>query len=116
MNSMKTFNPEVACRVHDGLNDDTFDWQPEWAAHYREYSFDHTEGVVNWDGLETVLPQIQQQLRRRYSFQRPGYCARLGASVSSRCGDVDVDADFERHPLVGGPRTLTNPKGAPAQL
>ena len=51
MNSMKTFDPEVACRVHDGLNDETFDWQPEWAAHYREYAFDHTEGVVNWDGL-----------------------------------------------------------------
>jgi hypothetical protein len=33
---MKTFDPEVACQVHDGLNDETFDWQPEWAAHYRE--------------------------------------------------------------------------------
>jgi hypothetical protein len=40
----------------------------------------------------------------------------LSASVPSRCGDVDVDADFVRHPLVGGPRTLTNPEGAPAQL
>ena len=51
MNPMRTFNPDVPCQVHDGLNDETFDWKPEWAAHYREYAFDHTEGVVNWDGL-----------------------------------------------------------------
>ena len=30
---------------------DTFfiEWNPEWAAHYRE-SFEHAEGVISWDG------------------------------------------------------------------
>ena len=38
------------------------------------------------------------------------------ASVSRCCSDVDVDADFERYPLVRGPGTLNDPEGAAAQL
>ena len=51
MNPMSTFNPDVACRVHDKLNDTFFDWKPEWAAKYREYAHEHDEGVINWEGL-----------------------------------------------------------------
>jgi len=36
--------------VHDGLNDNFIEWDPEWAASYREYSAQHDEGVVEWDG------------------------------------------------------------------
>ena len=52
MNPMDTFNPDVACRVHDGLNDRVFEWRPEWAASYRKHAEDFdTAGVVSWDGL-----------------------------------------------------------------
>ena len=47
---MSTFNPEVACRVHDGLNDDFIDWGPTWAASYREYSSEQGAGIMLWDG------------------------------------------------------------------
>ena len=50
MNPMDTFNPDQRCRVHDGLNDNFIEWDPEWAASYREYSAQHDEGVVEWDG------------------------------------------------------------------
>jgi hypothetical protein len=49
---METFDPDMACWVHDGLNDQIIDWQPEWAASYREYASDFdAPGVVSWDGL-----------------------------------------------------------------
>jgi len=51
MNPMSTFNPEVACRVHDALNKQVLDWQPAWAADYRRYASEHDTGVINWDGL-----------------------------------------------------------------
>ncbi|WP_426611325.1 hypothetical protein [Bradyrhizobium sp. McL0616] len=50
MNPMDTFNPDEPCRLHDGLNNDFIEWNPEWAAHYREYSFNQDEGVISWDG------------------------------------------------------------------
>jgi hypothetical protein len=28
---MNTFDASKLCKVHDGLNDCTFDWKPEWA-------------------------------------------------------------------------------------
>ena len=48
---MSTFNPDTPCRVHDQLNDKTFDWRPDWARHYRRYAREHDVGVIGWDGL-----------------------------------------------------------------
>jgi hypothetical protein len=45
MNSMKTFDPEKRCRVHDELNDKIIEWLPRWATLYREYAVKHDEGV-----------------------------------------------------------------------
>ncbi|MGY3075808.1 hypothetical protein ACVWZZ_002179 [Bradyrhizobium sp. LM6.10] len=50
MNPMDTFNPDEPCRLHDGVNNEFFDWNPEWAAHFREYSSKDEEGVIAWDG------------------------------------------------------------------
>jgi hypothetical protein len=50
MNPMQTFDPDVACRVHEGLNDKAHDWQPEWADSYRQYASEHDTGVIGWDG------------------------------------------------------------------
>jgi hypothetical protein len=46
---MVTFDPDAACLVHDQLLQQTSEWKPEWATHYRE----HAKGsdVVYWDGL-----------------------------------------------------------------
>ena len=49
MRPMATFNPDVPCMVHDELNDDTLEWKPEWASHYRENA--KGSGVVSWDRL-----------------------------------------------------------------
>jgi hypothetical protein len=51
MNPMQTFYPDVACRMHDGLNDKLLDWQPEWADSYRRYASEHDTGVIGCDGL-----------------------------------------------------------------
>jgi hypothetical protein len=49
---MLTFNPYRPCKVHDALNDCTFDWKPEWAEHYRTHAQAVvTSGAVIWDGL-----------------------------------------------------------------
>jgi hypothetical protein len=50
MQPMESFNPDVACRVHDILNNKTFDWKPEWAAHYRKYATQDGD-LMSWDGL-----------------------------------------------------------------
>jgi len=51
MNSMDTFDPDMPCRVHDGLNDQIIEWSPHWAPMYREHASKWDEGVVAWDGL-----------------------------------------------------------------
>ena len=51
MNPMDTFNPDMPCRVHDGLNDIILDWRPEWAEDYRRWAGEHDTGVIEWDGL-----------------------------------------------------------------
>jgi hypothetical protein len=51
MNSMDTFNPEQRCRVYDGLNNEMFKWEPEWAAAYRKYATTHDVGVIEFDGM-----------------------------------------------------------------
>ncbi|SFM51096.1 hypothetical protein SAMN05216573_102199 [Bradyrhizobium sp. Rc3b] len=48
---MDTFDPDRACQVHDGLNDQLIEWRPQWAAAYREHAAKWDEGVVSWDGL-----------------------------------------------------------------
>jgi hypothetical protein len=48
---MSTFDPEVACRVHDKLNDQVLIWKPEWADDYRQHADDFGDGVIEWDGL-----------------------------------------------------------------
>jgi hypothetical protein len=48
---MNEFDPTKRAIVHDEMNDKSFEWQPEWAGHYREYATQHTEGVIGWDGL-----------------------------------------------------------------
>ena len=49
---MASFDPTHPCLVHDGLNDCTFEWKPEWAGHCREHAEDRdTPGVIAWDGL-----------------------------------------------------------------
>jgi len=38
--------------VHDQLNDETFEWQPDkWLEHYRQYACDFGYGLIEWDGL-----------------------------------------------------------------
>jgi hypothetical protein len=51
MNPMSTFNPDVACCVHDKLNEKVFYWKPEWAADYRQHADDFGDGFIEWDGL-----------------------------------------------------------------
>jgi hypothetical protein len=51
MNPMSTFNPEKPCRVHDGLNDQIIEWNPQWAPLYLDHGVKHDEGVIAWDGL-----------------------------------------------------------------
>lgn len=50
MNPMSTFNPDVPCHVHDGLNNQVLDWKPEWAEHYRQNARESSPGVSGWDG------------------------------------------------------------------
>jgi hypothetical protein len=54
LHPMSTFDPRRPCKVHDRLNDRTFDWKPEWVGNYREYAEPHNPNdprVMNWDGL-----------------------------------------------------------------
>jgi hypothetical protein len=49
---MSEFDPSKPALVHDQLNDETFEWQPErWEANFRQYAEQWRPGVVNWDGL-----------------------------------------------------------------
>lgn len=50
-NPMDTFDPDRPCQVHDGLNDQTIEWKPQWGSMYREHGAKWDEGVVAWDGL-----------------------------------------------------------------
>jgi hypothetical protein len=51
MNPMSTFDPDKPCKVHDLLNDSTFEWKAGWANHWRTYAFEQGDGTVSWDGL-----------------------------------------------------------------
>lgn len=51
MRPMNEFDPEMPAMVHDALNDETFEWKPEWAANYLEHAVQDENGVIGWDGL-----------------------------------------------------------------
>jgi hypothetical protein len=51
MNPMSTFDPDRHCKVHDLLNDCTFEWKAGWANHWRTYASEQGDGTVSWDGL-----------------------------------------------------------------
>jgi hypothetical protein len=48
---MATFDPGEPCKVHDRLNDRTFDWRTGWAETYRRHARLGTDGHVYFDGL-----------------------------------------------------------------
>jgi hypothetical protein len=50
LNPMSTFEPDLPCRVHDRVNDRTFEWKTGWADDYREYALAESDGV-HFDGL-----------------------------------------------------------------
>jgi hypothetical protein len=49
--SMQTFEPSRPAMVHDELNQQTFEWQPEWQSSYEQYGELDGRGISNWDGL-----------------------------------------------------------------
>jgi len=53
LNPMSTFDPDRPSRVHDRINDETFDWRTGWASNYRMWAKpDKVDGTVSWDGLK----------------------------------------------------------------
>lgn len=50
LRSMIEFDPARPALVHDSLNDKMIEWQPDWAAHYREHAIAEGE-IIGWDGL-----------------------------------------------------------------
>ena len=49
---MSDFDPSMPAMVHDQLNDEMFEWQPEkWLKHFERYAQAHGPGIVGWDGL-----------------------------------------------------------------
>ena len=51
MRPMSEFDPTKRAMVHDKLSGNEFQWQPEWAEHYREHRVLEGRGVIGWDGL-----------------------------------------------------------------
>jgi hypothetical protein len=51
LNPMSTFDPDQPCRVHERLNDKTFDWHTGWASKYRQTAVLESDGVAYFDGL-----------------------------------------------------------------
>jgi hypothetical protein len=45
---MRTFDPTKPAMVHDQLNDETFEWQPE---RFHSMSSPHGDDMIEWDGL-----------------------------------------------------------------
>ncbi|AWL93071.1 hypothetical protein CO683_38150 [Bradyrhizobium ottawaense] len=46
MKSMDTFDPDMPCHVHDGLNDQIIECSPQWAWMYRQHASRWDEGVI----------------------------------------------------------------------
>jgi hypothetical protein len=53
MRSMSDFDPSKRVLVHDRLNDQMIEWEPElYQEHYDRYAHpDFSPGVTEWDGL-----------------------------------------------------------------
>jgi hypothetical protein len=47
---MSEFDPTRPSMVHDWLNERMLDWDPVWAASYRECASNHAPGVIKWAG------------------------------------------------------------------
>ena len=49
---MSEFDPSKPALVHDRLNDQVIDWEPErHSTDYKASHHDFGDGVVEWDGL-----------------------------------------------------------------
>lgn len=48
---MSEFDPSQPAVLHDTLNDKMIAWTGEHQASWREHANDHSEGVIEWDGL-----------------------------------------------------------------
>jgi hypothetical protein len=66
--SMRTFDPSHPAMVHDELNQQTFEWQPEWQSSYEQYGELDGRAVSNWDGL--LLNGWRPIVRRRWTDLR----------------------------------------------
>ncbi len=51
MHSMKDFDPARPARVHDCLNDQTFDWETRWSYLWELYAGPMPDGTVSFYGL-----------------------------------------------------------------
>ena len=53
LHPMSTFNPAKPAELYDELNDEFFDWKPEWAKSWRGCSnlHDPKRGIIEWDGI-----------------------------------------------------------------
>ena len=49
---MSEFDPTKPAMVHDELNDETFEWDPErWGEDFHSMSSPHGDDMIEWDGL-----------------------------------------------------------------
>lgn len=51
MELMSTFDPDEPCKVHDRLNDRTFQWRTGRAEDYKREAVPASDGTVSFDGL-----------------------------------------------------------------
>ncbi len=67
---MSEFDPDRSARVHDRLNDESFDWPVQKADRYRKFAQLDKDGAVHFDGLildgwEPMTDQPPTNKRRR---------------------------------------------------
>jgi hypothetical protein len=48
---MSEFDPTKRAIVHDGLNDQNFEWKPDFAEGWSDHITWHETEVIAWDGL-----------------------------------------------------------------
>jgi hypothetical protein len=51
MRKMSEFDPTKGAIVHDGLNDQHFEWKPEYAVGWFDHITWHDTEVIAWDSL-----------------------------------------------------------------
>jgi len=69
--------------VHDELNQQTFEWRPEWQSSYEQYGELDGRGISNWDGL--LLNGWRPIVRRGWRRLRVCSCGALRLKAM-RCG------------------------------